>query len=655
MHALGCATLGRPRGDTLRSTLMLNRRHADNPRRYGLSHAGALRRGSLLVGVALLLALAAGASGASATNRGSLHRDHGRGHWFEQACAQAPAGFASCGAQIVSHADGSPLASGSPPAGSYGPTQFHNGYLLPTTAPTSPSVPTIAIVDAYDDPNIASDLAAYDSQYGLADLSAYPGSSPWFRKVNQSGGTSYPAVNSGWSLEISLDVETAHEICQNCNILLVEASSSSYANLGAAENEAVNLGATVVSNSWGGGEFSGETLYDSLYFHHSGVPLTFSSGDGGYGVEYPAASQYVTAVGGTTLTLGAGSSYQSESAWLDAGSGCSSYEPKPSWQHDSGCSKRTVADVSADADPNTGAAVYDTIAYSGQTGWFQVGGTSLASPLVAATYALAGNTASDNYGQTPYLNASQLHDVTTGSNGSCTPSYLCHAVAGYDGPTGLGTPFGLGAFTPPPPTPDFSLASVPTNRTVAPGSGTSYAITMSPANGFADTVNLSVSGLPANTGGSFTQTAVSGASPTSTLNVTTTSLTLTGTYTLTVTGTDAANPGLQHSVSVTLIVQPVASGNFSLTIAPTSRSLTTPGSTTFVVTVKPLSGFTGSVTLSVSGLPGSYTTSFSPNPAGSSSTLKITAPKSSRHTYTFTVTGTSGSLVHTKSASLSVR
>lgn len=591
-------------------------------------------------------------SGAAATSQFTPHRDHGRGHWFERTCAVAPASFASCGAQVVTNANGTPLASTSPPATAYGPTQFHTAYGLPTTASTSSGTPTIAIVDAYDDPDIAGDLSTYDAQYGLANPSTYPGSSPWFRKVNESGGTSLPAANSGWSLEISLDVETAHEICQNCNILLVEANSSSFADLGAAENEAVALGATVISNSWGGGESSAETQYDSLYFHHPGVPLVFSSGDGAYGVEYPAASQYVTAVGGTTLNLGPNSSYASETAWADAGSGCSLYEPKPAWQHDTGCSKRTVADVSADADPNTGAAVYDSVAYSGQTGWFQVGGTSLAAPLIASTYTLAGNTTADNYGQTPYLNSGLLHDVTSGSNGSCSPAYLCTAGVGYDGPTGLGTPSGLGAFTPAPPAPGFSLASAPTSQTVAQGAGTSYAITLSPTGGFADTVNLGVAGLPSGATAGFTQTAVSASSPTSTLNVTTGSTTPAGTYTLTVTGTDATNPSLQHSTTVTLTV---TAPDFSLTITPTSRSLTPPGSTTFVVTVNDLNGFTGSVSLSVAGLPSNFTTSFSPNPTSSTSTLTVTVPRVSRHTYTLTVTGTSGTLVHTKTASLSVR
>jgi subtilase family serine protease len=171
-----------------------------------------------------------------------------------------------------------------------------------------------------------------------------------------------------------------------------------------------------------------------------------SSGDSGYGVEYPAASRYVTAVGGTKLTLDSAGNRVAETAWSGAGSGCSAYEPKPSWQHDTACSRRTVADVSADADPASGASIYDSTAYQGQTGWFRVGGTSLAAPLVAAVYALAGNGSSTSSGSFPYAHASSLFDVTSGSNGSCGGSYLCTAVAGFDGPTGLGSPNGTGGF-----------------------------------------------------------------------------------------------------------------------------------------------------------------------------------------------------------------
>lgn len=348
----------------------------------------------------------------------------------------AALGTARCHSHAITDARGIPNASASPSG--YGPTQFRTGYNL--TAAGSSST-TIGIVDAYDDPNIESDLGVYSTQFSLPACTTANGC---FQKVNQTGGTSYPAKNAGWALEISLDVEIAHAICPSCHILLVEATTNSFANLLTAEDYAVGH-ATIVSNSWGGGESSSETSNDS-HFNHVGVPITFSSGDGGYGVEYPAASQYVTAVGGTTLNLNSDNTYKSESVWSGAGSGCSAYEPKPNWQMDTGCIRRTVADVAADADPNTGAAVYDTVRYQGRSGWFQVGGTSLASPLIAAVYALAGNAGTTVDGSYPYANTSSLHDVTSGSNGSCGGSYLCTGVIGFDGPTGNGTPNGTAAF-----------------------------------------------------------------------------------------------------------------------------------------------------------------------------------------------------------------
>ena len=348
----------------------------------------------------------------------------------------AASGTARCHSHVTTDQNGNPYAASSPSG--YGPVQFRTGYSLTGTGSSST---TIGIVDAYDDPNIESDLGVYSNQYGLPACTTANGC---FRKVNQTGGTRYPQKNAGWSLEISLDVEIAHAICPNCKILLVEASSSSFTNLLAAEDYAA-AHANIVSNSWGGSESSGETSYDS-HFNHIGTPITVSSGDGGYGVEYPAASQYVTAVGGTTLRLNSNNTYQSETVWSGAGSGCSAYETKPSWQTDTGCIRRTVADVAADADPNTGAAVYDSVTYQGQSGWFQVGGTSLASPLIAAVYALAGNGASTVDGSYPYAHTSALHDVTSGSNGSCGGSYQCTGKVGYDGPTGNGTPNGVNAF-----------------------------------------------------------------------------------------------------------------------------------------------------------------------------------------------------------------
>jgi len=350
-----------------------------------------------------------------------------------------PAAFGTgrCHARVVTDSRGVPNAAAAPSG--YGPVQFRTAYGL--TSSGSSSI-TVAIVDAYDDPNVESDLGVYSTQFGLPACTTANGC---FKKVNQTGGTSYPRKDAGWSLEIALDVETIHAICPNCKLLLVEATSNSFANLIAAEDYAA-AHANIVSNSWGGSEFSSETTsaYDG-HFNHAGIPITFSSGDGGYGVEYPAASHYVSAVGGTTLTLNANNTRKTETVWAGAGSGCSAYEPKPTWQTDTGCVRRTVADVSADADPNTGAAVYDSVRYQGRSGWFQVGGTSLASPLIAAVYALAGNGANTIDGSYPYSH-NGLFDVTSGSNGSCGGSYLCTGKVGYDGPTGLGTPIGTTAF-----------------------------------------------------------------------------------------------------------------------------------------------------------------------------------------------------------------
>ncbi len=352
-----------------------------------------------------------------------------------------------CHAHVVTDEKGKPDVTVSPYG--LGPAQFRGAYGVSGVAGTNQ---TIAIVDAYDDPSAFSDLNTYSNYFGIPALTSCPVSQgttshPCFQKVNQNGGTSYPSRNGGWALEISLDVQAAHAMCQNCNILLVEASNASYNNLMTAVDRAVNMGAKVVSNSYGSNEFSGETTYDT-HFNKPGIAFTFSSGDSGYGASYPAASKYVTAVGGTTLNL-SGNSYISESVWDGAGSGCSLYESQPAWQSSlslTGCARRIIADVSADADPDTGAAVYDTTPYSGYRGWFQVGGTSLASPIIAATYALAGIPSGTNANSLPYNNLSALHDVIDGSNGFCNPSYLCTGISGFDGPSGLGTPNGLTAF-----------------------------------------------------------------------------------------------------------------------------------------------------------------------------------------------------------------
>ncbi len=212
-------------------------------------------------------------------------------------------------------------------------------------------------------------------------------------------------------------------------------------------NRAATLGATAISNSYGGADASDAT-YGS-YYNHPGHAITASSGDAGYGAEYPASSTYVVAVGGTSLTRAAGTTRGwSESAWSGAGSGCSAYNAAiPSAaSFDTGCAKRAVADVSAVADPQTGVAVYDSISYRGYVGWQVYGGTSASAPIIASVYGLAGNGTTVDANDYPYQHATALFDVTTGSNGTCPTSQWCNARTGWDGPTGLGTPNGTGAF-----------------------------------------------------------------------------------------------------------------------------------------------------------------------------------------------------------------
>jgi hypothetical protein len=332
----------------------------------------------------------------------------------------------------------------------YGPADLAGAYGLPGGGGAGQ---TVALVDAFDDPNAEADLAVYRAQFGLPACTTANGC---FSKVDETGGTNYPSPDPNWAGEISLDLDMVSAVAPAAHILLVEATTPNDTDLGAAVDEAVTLGAGYISNSYGSqyssipgsGEDPSETTTLDAYYNHPGVAVVASSGDGGFGVAYPAASQYVTSVGGTSLTRDSSTRGWSESVWNNSfgapGSGCSVYEPKPAFQTDGGCSMRTVADVSAVADPETGVAVYDTFQAGG---WGVFGGTSAASPIIAGVYADAGSPAPGTYPNSyPYANPSALNDVTSGNDGACTPAYLCTAGTGYDGPTGLGTPQGTAAF-----------------------------------------------------------------------------------------------------------------------------------------------------------------------------------------------------------------
>jgi hypothetical protein len=341
---------------------------------------------------------------------------------------------ARCHAHVVTDFKGNAQERGAArnltPSG-YGASTLRAVYNI---VPSNSSM-VIAIVDAYGYNNAESDLAVYRSNMGLVPCTTANGC---FTKYNQSGqARNYPSQNIGWAQETALDLDMVSAMCPSCRIILIEANSASYANLAAAENTAALMGAHVISNSYGGGE-SGTTSYETAY-NHAGIAITVSSGDSGYGVQFPASSPHVTAVGGTTMHYSNG--VRTETAWADGGSGCSTVYAKPTWQTDKGCTMRMEADVSAVAE--TGVAVYGPSSRNGSA-WQVYGGTSVAAPLIAGIY--GNNGGSVNYGNNPYVALGALNDVTSGSNGTCSVAYFCNAGPGYDGPTGLGTPNGNSAF-----------------------------------------------------------------------------------------------------------------------------------------------------------------------------------------------------------------
>ncbi|WP_199743036.1 S53 family peptidase [Nocardia stercoris] len=362
------------------------------------------------------------------------------GHgWNKNVCGDAAEpGKAHCHARVVTDAAGNVAVYSTPPG--FTPADLRSAY---NVTGNGSSATTIAIVDAMGYANAESDLAVYRSQFGLPPCTSANGC---FQKVGQNGSTTgLPAEDTGWAQESALDLDMASAICPNCRIVLLEAASGNLGDLATAANTAVTkFGAKVVSNSYGGSENGAAGL--EWAYNHPGVAVVASSGDkgpGGFdgsggGLSFPASSAHVVAIGGTSLTRDGSARGWSETAWSDAGSGCSVVFGKPVWQKDSGCGHRMSADVSAVADPNTGVAVYGPTG-SG-SGWLQVGGTSVSAPLIGGMYALAGGGADG--ASTLYTGTMAFNDVSAGSTGTCTPAYICTAGAGYDGPTGLGTPNG---------------------------------------------------------------------------------------------------------------------------------------------------------------------------------------------------------------------
>lgn len=353
--------------------------------------------------------------------------------------------------------EASPALAASGEEGGFAPPELQSAYDLPSGSAGTGQ--TVAVVDAYDDPDAESDLANYRSHY---KLSACTKANECFRKINQTGGSTPPepgekAVVAAWVDEISLDLDMVSATCPNCHILLVEANSEEEKDLAAAENEAVKAGATEISNSYDIPEASQPAKFAADY-DHPGIPITAAGGDFGWasGVESPAANPWVIAVGGTALKSAKSTRGWSEEVWYEkgsgdgTGSGCSE-EPKPSWQLDPECTNRTTNDVAAVGDPNTPVSVYDS--YETSDHWRLVGGTSVATPIVAAAMALAGSYTKSFAGASALylddeLEPQAFNDVVTGVNGSCG-DYLCEAEIGYDGPSGLGSLNGAPEVPPP--------------------------------------------------------------------------------------------------------------------------------------------------------------------------------------------------------------
>ncbi len=502
----------------------------------------------------------------------------------------------------------------------YTPIDIQTAYKLPSTGGSG----TIAIVDAYNDPRIASDLTTFSAQWGLA--------SPNFEIHPMS---SYVPSNYQWGMEISLDVEWAHAIAPNAKILLVEANSAQTNDLLSAVSYAANRPDVVaVSMSWGANEFSGEQNYDSYFTSNYGAVFYASSGDTGGLVTWPSSSVNVVSVGGTTLTQT--SSGYNEMAWSGSGGGISAYEPMPSYQKNAGLdsqlstTNRATPDVSYNADSNTGFLVLDTYVYNG---WYAVGGTSAGAPQWAAIQALGGSATNSNF-YTNYKSnyGTTFTDIISGNSGANSANHYYDLCTGVGSP--IGTNFGVAQ------NPNFVISASPNTQTIKAGSTGSAALTITPIRGYSQIITFASSSNWI----SFSTNPVNSPYSTTQLTITVPSTANSGSNSIGITATGA--DGKQQTT--TLNVQ-VTNPDFSLTANPTSLTIRQGNSGTIRITVNALGGYKGAVTLSASGLPTSMTATFSPSSAnaGSSSTMTIrSSSKTLQSTYTITVSGTdiSGSI-----------
>lgn len=511
----------------------------------------------------------------------------------------------------------------------FNPAKIQSAYNLPTD-PQAGKGTTIAIVDAYDNPKAASDLQLFSTQFGL------PSANLEIHKMS-----SFIQANSGWAMEISLDIQWAHAIAPAAKILLVEAKSSSLTDLLSAVNYARNRAdVSAISMSWGGSEFSGQTGYDTYFTSTYGASFFASSGDAGGVISWPSSSANVVSVGGTTLTQN-GASY-SETAWSGSGGGVSIQVPKPSYQSQTTYSMRSTPDVAYNADPNTGFLVIDNYGYRTSNNWWAVGGTSAGAPQWAAIQAIGKSATNNNfYANYPQSYSVDFNDVVGGTSGGFS------AVAGYDLSTGIGSPIGtdFGA----PPAPDFIVSASPSTLTIIAGSTATTTLTVTSVSGFNSPVTLTAA-VP---NGWITPDPVT--------------VTPTAFVPLTLTAPSTANGAAQIVVSatigtttktITLNVQ-VVKPDFGLTANPTSLTISRGNSATSRITVNALNSYQGSVTISAAGMPNGMKATFNKNPvpADTYTTLTLTTARTTaRGTYTLTITGTdTNQLSHTTQIRVTVR
>jgi subtilase family serine protease len=378
------------------------------------------------------------ATGAAVANTASgAQRKPQSARAFAASCAAATTGNGTCtnieraGATVYGPTTPAQQVPGLHPA------DLQSAYQLPST--TAGSGQTIGIVVVGSDPNLAADLAVYRSTFGLPACTSANGC------LNIITGLLTSAANADWSHEASIDTDMASAVCPNCKLLVVEMATNTALNLALGDSLAVRRGATVINNSFAIPESASVPSETNTAWSHPGIPIVAAAGDQAYGtVNWPAAATNVIAVGATTLTPNAATSRGwSETAWSGTASGCSGIAVKPAWQTDTSCSMRTVADIAAVGDPSTPVAVYDSYQ---DNGWVEMGGTSVATPIVAGVYALAGNGAQLTGASSLYAHPGGLNKVSAGSNGSCSPLYLCTAGSGYSGPAGVGSPKGIAAF-----------------------------------------------------------------------------------------------------------------------------------------------------------------------------------------------------------------